>query len=130
MRLHDCSLAYGDNPDKRCALCGNHLPRGRKRWCSDECSRVYSRNHHWDSARAAALARDGYTCTRCGIEDWQTELHVHHLDPVGAQGYGPGCHHHLDGLETLCVPCHQNAHQVLRFLDGVTGVQLRLPLAS
>lgn len=29
-------------------------------------------------------------------------VEVHHVKPRLGRGYGSGCHHHLDGLETLC----------------------------
>jgi hypothetical protein len=33
-------------------------------------------------------------------------LEVHHVVARKGHGYGAGCHHHLDGLETLCHRCH------------------------
>lgn len=33
-------------------------------------------------------------------------LEVHHVVAREGCGYGAGCHHHLDGLETLCHRCH------------------------
>ncbi len=33
-------------------------------------------------------------------------LEVHHIVAREGHGYGAGCHHHLDGLETLCHRCH------------------------
>jgi len=40
-------------------------------------------------------------------------LEVNHIVPRRGGGYGAGCHHHLDGLETLCRRCHAmvTAHQ-------------------
>lgn len=34
------------------------------------------------------------------------KLEVNHIEPRNGKGYRPGCHHHLDNLETLCHPCH------------------------
>lgn len=34
------------------------------------------------------------------------QLEVNHKTPRQGKGYGPGCHHHPDELETLCRPCH------------------------
>lgn len=41
-------------------------------------------------------------------EPW---LEVNHIAPRNGQGYGWGCAHHLDGLETLC---HQHHVEVTR----------------
>jgi hypothetical protein len=40
---------------------------------------------------------------RCGST---SSPEVNHKDPLVGRGYHQGCHHHLDGLETLCHPCH------------------------
>jgi 5-methylcytosine-specific restriction endonuclease McrA len=41
---------------------------------------------------------------------WALELacsvEVNHREPRLGGGYASGCHHHLDGLETLCHRCH------------------------
>lgn len=34
------------------------------------------------------------------------ELEVNHIVPREGRGYGNGCDHHLENLETLCRPCH------------------------
>lgn len=34
------------------------------------------------------------------------ELEVNHIIPRVGAGYHEGCHHHLEGLETLCHTCH------------------------
>lgn len=151
--------------DGHCDRCGKKLEGRRKRWCSDECSAwawgEFSRQHDWNSARQAALARDGHKCVRCGSdgsppkdewdklpkrprlpENWRDmpeeahkehhrlcraaekaenglvarfQLEVNHIVPRNGGGYGRGCHHHLDNLETLCAPCH----------DLVTSEQVR-----
>lgn len=68
--LRACPLAAGPfSPgDRRCDWCGVGLEGRRRRWCSDDCSDAYSRNHAWTSARVAALARDGHRCLRCGSD--------------------------------------------------------------
>ncbi len=35
-----------------------------------------------------------------------SSLEVNHRVPRRGRGYHAGCHHHLDGLETLCHRCH------------------------
>lgn len=66
--LARCELAAGPFPPeaRRCDWCGADLPKRRRRWCSDDCSNAFSRNHAWSSARLAARARDGARCVRCG----------------------------------------------------------------
>lgn len=36
----------------------------------------------------------------------QGRLQIDHRVPREGRGYGDGCHHHQDNLQTLCVPCH------------------------
>lgn len=64
-----CPLAAGPFPpgDRRCDWCGTGLEGRRRRWCSDDCSNAYSRNHAWTSARAAAIRRDE-VCQTCGSD--------------------------------------------------------------
>lgn len=96
--------------------CENPLPKRRRRWCSDKCSNVYPNNHLWRHARASVLNRDEMRCRRCGFEStntgpdcelrWDNWLEVNHIVPRDGGRYGPGCHHHLSNLETLCHACH------------------------
>jgi hypothetical protein len=60
--------------------------------------------HLWRSSDWQALRQ------ACGLE-------VHHVVPRRGDGYGAGCHHHLDGLETLCHRCHA----------AITATQQRVP---
>lgn len=97
----ECSLAFGDNPDRHCAWCGTDLPKRRRRWCSDACDNEFGRNHAWNAARPAALRRDDHRCTREGC-DSRLKLEVNHRTPILGRHHEFGCHHHLAGLETLC----------------------------
>lgn len=63
--------------DGHCDWCGLRLSGKRRRWCSDGCMKEFRRQHDWDTARDAALVRDGYKCQRCEVltvgafeEDW------------------------------------------------------------
>jgi len=112
-----------DSRQGRCDWCGTDLPRMKsghvhptRRWCTPACSDAYWSNHMWPMASAAARNRDGHQCVRCGAKPapWTapyaeriaTTLEVNHKDPRKGAGYLNGCHHHLDGLETLCHACH------------------------
>ena len=72
-----------------CSWCAAPLPKGRRMWCR---------------ARRAAKRRDKYACVRCG---GGRPIEVNHIVPcLGAHGT-LSCAHHLENLETLCVPCHR-----------------------
>lgn len=86
-----------------CWRCGERLPKYRRKWCSETCALEYVRNHSWSFANRAALTRDHHRCVKCGSGK---NLEVNHIEPRNGMGYGPGCHHHLGGLETLCRTCH------------------------
>lgn len=97
----------------RCGVtaCNKPLPPRRRRWCSDACGNEWARNHSWTSARHAAKRRDGFRCVRldeAGERCSGRPLEVNHIEPRRGGGYGNGCHHHLDNLETLC-----HAHHVV-----------------
>lgn len=130
--------------------CGTALKGRRRRWCSDECERTFTREHNWQAARAFAIRRDEGRCVSCGVspdelvlewhrlrallelidalmgrdvrararELWHLErqhmaawrrdiaLEVNHRTPILGRHGEFGCHHHVDGLETLCHRCH------------------------
>jgi hypothetical protein len=61
----------------------------------------------WSVAREAAKKRDNWTCVRpdCGRRR-MAGLEVNHVVPILGRHAEVGCHHHLDGLETLCHDHH------------------------
>lgn len=112
----DCPLAFGDNPNRLCAWCGEDLRPlvRRRRWCSAACMWAFVGNHFWTDARRAAIRRDGARCTQMVLQSDGTTLRcpirrgleVNHVIPcLGRHGTG-GCHHHLENLETLCHSHH------------------------
>lgn len=100
-----CTLVEWNGEPGRCNWCGGPLRGRRRRWCSDEHSRAYAVNHFWTDARHAALRRDEYTCQVPGCGS-RSRLEVNHRTPVLGRHAEAGCHHHLDGLETLCHDHH------------------------
>jgi 5-methylcytosine-specific restriction endonuclease McrA len=123
MDLTACPLAHGDNIDGLCSWCGSRLPRGRARWCSDDCSHAWAENHIWTTARKARLKRDAHRCSICGSTD---ALHVHHDPPVNPRiGYRRSCAHHQDRLRTLCAAHHVAVHVAMRAPAG-TVTQLAM----
>ena len=69
--------------------------------------RLFYRTSAWQAARAAALARAGYRCQRCGGAG---RLEVHHVESL-ARGGAP-----LDeaNLQALCRRCHFQSEQSRR----------------
>lgn len=125
--IRDC-VTFIDAKPGQCwwKPCGNPLPKGRRKWCSDECGRKWMVEHMWTEARNAAILRDEGKCQHCGKvvafirtfgrgdHQFQRHVNVHtdrppevnHIEPRRGQGYASGCHNHLDNLETLCHDCH------------------------
>lgn len=139
-----CSLAP-PFADGACMWCAAELPAGRRSWCSDRCGELFWMNHWWSVARSAAKRRDRYRCRRCGsrgpkrptaaahrtrnaylkaLRAWRAEkkvarLEVNHIDPCGGKHGQLSCVHHLDNLETLCLPCHKEHTAALRASTAV-----------
>jgi 5-methylcytosine-specific restriction endonuclease McrA len=99
-----------------CRWCGTPLPKGRRTWCQNRCATVFWNNHWWSQARRAAKRRDKYLCVRCGHKPPKKmtraqrrtgRLEVNHRVPCLGQHGTLSCAHHLENLETLCVPCHR-----------------------
>ncbi len=116
----------------RCQQC-SHLftTRSRKGWhyCSSECSHLGRLANDSKYRRALVFERDNGVCAKCGVDCKQ-------IAPVGKKRYSWEVDHihpqrfagrdvSLDGLRTLCVPCHNNLsgrmrqfHQLGRFVTG------------
>lgn len=122
-RLLACPLVVWDGTPGACNWCGGELPKLRRRWCSDDCTWAYAKNHEWNAVRSAALERD-QGCVKCRDEGvpitarplnypWPQDgvtIHLEYLpDPEGKRlpwRSGRG----LDGIpEYGWVPCYQTA---------------------
>jgi hypothetical protein len=86
----------------------------------------------WSNASRAAKKRDAYMCIECRVDPRDARdralaqaltarearryitLQVHHKTPVLGRHGIFGCHHHLDGLETLCLHHHLARHHGTR----------------
>jgi hypothetical protein len=85
--------------------CGKKLRGRQTKYCSVGHRKEVVNNHRWTQARAAAKARvTFYKCERCG--EFTDKVEVNHVDPILGKHGSWGCHHHQDGLEVLCKPCH------------------------
>jgi 5-methylcytosine-specific restriction endonuclease McrA len=123
-----------------CAWCGAALPARRRSWCSDRCGELFWSNHWWSVARRTVKRRDRYRCRSCGangpkrpvrtkhathraylaaMRAWRkaklvARLEVNHIVPCAGRHTELSCAHHLDNLETLCMPCHKVHTSALR----------------
>lgn len=133
-----CTASAWQGTEGQCRWCAKPLTGRRTRWCSDACSAEFGRNHFWTWASHAAKRRDNQQCTECRCDPREARdralaeglsarlarryivLQVHHKVPVLGRHAEGGCHHHLAGLETLCLHHHLGRHH------GLQTHQLRL----
>lgn len=101
--VRSCTMSTWEGDPKRCRWCDTPLRGRQQRWCSQECADSFGRNHWWTWASPAAKKRDGMACTICGSTE---RLETDHITPCLGRHSDSGCHHHLDGLRTLCHDCH------------------------
>lgn len=104
-----CPLSRWTGDPVACRWCNGVLPARAARWCRPACRMAAVANHEWGAARDAALTRDGHACrwTGCGAgATHEHALEVHHIRAIHGRHAEAGCHHHLDGLVTLCHPHH------------------------
>lgn len=113
-----CTASAWTGAKRQCRWCDAALTGRKLRWCSNECANQYGNNHWWSAASEEAKKRDGYVCVECGKAGTdhgigKRGLQVHHLSPILGRHGVSGCHHHLDGLVTLCKAHHLEAHRIL-----------------
>lgn len=123
--LRACTASAWEGEPRSCRWCNGELTGRRQRWCSDKCVDEFGQNHWWNAASAAAKRRDQYRCQDCPAPGWEahhtTPLHTLTIEALTTRApwrerrpvkhSDSGCHHHQDGLVTLCVPCHGKRHR-------------------
>ena len=112
-------------PDgKHCIICDKDLPKGRKKYCSDECFTnwyITIAKFDWNVLRNEVLRRDNFTCKICRknqelykekymIED---RIEVHHIKPIKNEGD----EFDINNCITLCHQCHKEEHKRLNSLN-------------
>jgi hypothetical protein len=85
-----------------CFWCGKKIKKNR-RYCCKEHQDEYFRHFFWLDARDWCLKRYDNTCQGCGS---RKDLEVHHIDPVGKDGYGWHIKNRPENIIPLCVKCH------------------------
>ena len=120
-----------ENNIKVCLNCGNPLPKGRRKYCCDECSYEFFVKHNFTLLKFKIFDRDDYTCQDCGYKweinkdekeqfdryrkehsswlyriTWLTLtdcLQCDHIVPICLGG----AEFDEDNLQTLCIECHK-----------------------
>lgn len=139
-----CTASSWEGDETRCRWCDKTLSGRQRRWCSHECANLFGRNHWWSWASKAAKKRDGNQCIECKQDPlivfaakveagWSEDaarkfmiLETDHVEQILGRHAQTGCHHHLDGLRTLCAHHHLERHHGPR---QPTHEQLRVDAA-
>ena len=114
----------------RCLWCERPLPKGRRKYCSDECSMWYFiykiEPLWWGNAVKQALDRAENKCENCGSIE---KLEVHHI--IGLES-GEQRHNSKknsqDNLKVLCRQCHERAHHGAKVIQAIPKEQLALKI--
>jgi HNH endonuclease len=131
--LAACPLTPYVGEAKTCRWCAVSLTGRKVSWCGKDHVQAYRENHDFSTGRFAVLARDRWTCVRCGAmafdepcdrvlypqyggHFWDREgdrmlravvqLEVNHRIPVRGGKRSVSCANHLGNLESLCRSCH------------------------
>ena len=98
-----------------CLLCEKKLPKGKKKYCSDEEFQNWFKQFNppflWNDIRKKVLRRDKYTCRKCGRKrkrinswgDYDIKLVADHITPIALGG----SEWDLDNIQTLCEDCNK-----------------------
>jgi 5-methylcytosine-specific restriction endonuclease McrA len=105
----ECNFYCSENCKKACPTFGQlSYPKGFKPSTSREVQ---------PALRKMVLARDEYTCQKCGVFN-NVQLHCHHIDPVVNNPIESA---DVDNCITLCKDCHEQVHR----LGGCTYNELK-----
>lgn len=72
--VHDPTGRYPQpkqrGPDGRglCRWCHREVPKGRRKWCSEECIHQYRLETDWNYIRHQVYRRDKGVCVLCGLD--------------------------------------------------------------
>lgn len=79
----------------------------------------------WVIIRKIVLDRDQNRCQSCGKRWDQSQLHIHHKQPLRSFRSLQEANQ-LDNLITLCPRCHQRVENVVRVKSGLSGLSYLL----
>ena len=98
---------------KTCLWDNKELPKGRRRYCSDECAQQYFAHKiaplWWINAKNIALESANHCCLSCG----SIAKEVHHIIPLEfGESYHNSQKNKQANLQPLCRACHEKAHHL------------------
>ena len=106
---------------KNCLHCGQKFTITKaaykeQTYCSARCRKEFRKlvSEQRLENRESILLRDGYTCRKCGSRDTLT---VHHIIPTSEGGTWDA-----DNVITLCQPCHDKEHGIVRKKSNNTNL--------
>lgn len=92
---------------QRCVRCGESPKVRRRAEYLDPTQHYGARRLEMIGIEIVEPVRDRHGFAELvSVYEYREHLEVNHIVPRVGQGYGFGCHNHLDNLETLCHPCH------------------------
>ena len=129
MNFTDCPEMNQNPQPGYCGRCGAALSGRRTKWCSDECSDWFWRNHRFTNARFEALATAsvyrlatadatwcrycpsgphghlaGHVCALC---EALKGAEVDQVERARGRHGELSCIHHQENLRVLCRDCHK-----------------------
>lgn len=118
------------NKKKLCLWCNSELPKGRRKYCSDDCSDEYFTHRigplWWRNAVQMALERAGNKCEDCGSVD---KLEVHHKELLEPWEQRHNSYKNSqDNLKVLCRACHERVHHGIKIIRAIPKEQLAFNL--
>lgn len=115
-----------------CLNCNATLPKGRRKYCSDECAREFFIKHSWPALRIKIIQKSDFTCANCGfhltkVDDclgtkvWEctaptndSRIYYRYRDPYSpfvvdhiVPIYAGGPEFEESNLQALCITCNK-----------------------
>lgn len=120
------SLPRGPNGRACCRYCGQEVPPGKRTFCGELCVHEWKVRSNPGYARKQVFKRDKGRCAECNeprftgtfrnhrgvVVEYSSAVPIWEMDHILPVSEGGGeCG--LDGLRTLCQPCHKRATAAL-----------------
>lgn len=115
---HEAKSKLPEPDGKHCVICGEDLPKRKRKYCSDDCFLKWYRSlgvKDWNFTRWQAFERDNFTCQKCGKQhlpeyvEYDGKTYMEAMPPLIGDHIIPiflgGAEFDLDNVQTLCIEC-------------------------